>query len=235
MSGAEVALQVAILGAGMGTRLGRPFPKPLVHLSDGSTILRQQVQHLRDEFGDDCCPMVVVGFKYSPVMEEVPDLLFVYNELYDQTNTSKSLLKALLASRDGGLLWLNGDLAFDRQVLALLRPHLLRDETFVCVNAAAVGEEEVKYSLDATGHISELSKSVLGGLGEAVGINSISSRGRSTLVRHLGLCQDTDYFEQGLEMAIEKDGVRVTPVDISRFAAVEVDFPEDLARANELV
>jgi hypothetical protein len=33
----------------------------------------------------------------------------VYNERYDQTNTSKSLLRALKATGKGGVLWMNGD------------------------------------------------------------------------------------------------------------------------------
>ncbi|MFM8842493.1 MAG: phosphocholine cytidylyltransferase family protein, partial [Actinomycetota bacterium] len=41
-----------------------------------------------------------------------------------------------------------------------------------------------------------------------------------------------DYFERGLELAIERDGLKVLPVDISDLFAVEVDFQEDLDRAN---
>ena len=36
-------------------------------------------------------------------------------------------------------------------------------------------------------------------------------------------------------MAIEKDGLRVEALDISQFHIVEVDFDEDLTRANEFV
>jgi hypothetical protein len=38
-----------------------------------------------------------------------------------------------------------------------------------------------------------------------------------------------------METAIETDGVRFRPVDISQFAAVEVDFETDLHRANALL
>ena len=47
--------------------------------------------------------IAVVGFKLDLVMEAVPDAVFVYNENYDQTNTCKSLLKALRSSHDGGV------------------------------------------------------------------------------------------------------------------------------------
>ncbi len=39
-----------ILAAGMGTRLGQPFPKPLTHLQDGRSILQQQVDNLAAAF-----------------------------------------------------------------------------------------------------------------------------------------------------------------------------------------
>jgi choline kinase len=46
---------------------------------------------------------------------------------------------------------------------------------------------------------------------------------------------DDDYFERGIELAIERDGLQLVPVDISDLFAVEVDFADDLARANEHV
>jgi choline kinase len=45
---------------------------------------------------------------------------------------------------------------------------------------------------------------------------------------------DQDYFERGIELAIGNDGLKFQAVDISDLYAVEVDFPEDLDRANEL-
>jgi asparagine synthase (glutamine-hydrolysing) len=45
-------------------------------------------------------------------------------------------------------------------------------------------------------------------------------------------CAADDYFERALETAIADDGVRIRPLDISAFAAVEVDFEDDLTRAN---
>ena len=45
-------INVVILAAGLGTRLGRPHPKPLTPLSDGRSILRQQLDHIRKTFGD---------------------------------------------------------------------------------------------------------------------------------------------------------------------------------------
>ncbi|NAZ84965.1 phosphocholine cytidylyltransferase family protein [Kineococcus indalonis] len=226
--------QAVILAAGLGTRLGRPLPKSQTRLRDGRTIMQQQVENLRTVLGEDVPITVVVGFKATVIMEAQPDVLFAYNELFDSTNTSKSLLRALVTSHPGGVLWVNGDVVFDPRILQHVQPWLERDETFVCVNTAAVGEEEVKYTVDAEGFVRELSKTVVDGLGEAVGINYVSAADKAVLVEELRACADTDYFERGIETAVARRGVRVVPIDISRFDVVEVDFEEDLQRADRI-
>ncbi len=233
--GDVIELQVSILAAGMGTRLGRPFPKPLTELASGKSILAQQVDNLRSVFGKDLRITVVVGFKHDLIMERFPDVLFAYNENYDQTNTSKSLLRALGVSHVGGVLWLNGDVVFDPRILDTLRPLIETEQTFVCVNTEAVGDEEVKYNVDDRGFIRELSKTVTQPLGEAVGINYVANTDKAVLMEHLENCDDQDYFERGIETAVASAGLLVRPVDISEFYAVEVDFEGDLERANTVI
>ena len=226
--------QVIILAAGMGTRLARPLPKPLTELRDGRSIMKQQMDNLAKIFGENFRVMVVVGFKLEAIIERFPEATFVYNEMYDQTNTSKSLLKALRASNDGGALWLNGDVVFDPEVLARVAPLIESDQSFVVVNTSKVSDEEVKYTLSSDGFIDELSKKVIGGLGEAVGINFVSGKDKLALIRRLTEVDDQDYFERGIELGIASDGLRFQAVDISDLYAVEIDFAEDLDRANEL-
>lgn len=229
-----MSYQVVILAAGMGTRLARPLPKPLTELRDGRSIMQQQMDNLQRAFEGAQRVMIVVGFKLEAIIERFPEATFVYNELYDQTNTSKSLLKALKASGDGGVLWLNGDVVFDPEVLSRVKPLINASQSFVVVNTAKVSDEEVKYRLDEHGFISELSKQVVGGLGEAVGINFVAGQDKAKLVRRLAEVGDQDYFERGIELAIENDGLQFKSVDISDLYAVEVDFAEDLEKANEL-
>lgn len=226
--------QVVILAAGMGTRLARPLPKPLTELRDGRSIMKQQMDNLAIAFDDTFRVMIVVGFKLEAIIERFPEATFVYNEFYDQTNTSKSLLKALRASGDGGVLWLNGDVVFDPQVLVRVTPSMDANQSFVVVNTAKVSDEEVKYTLDSAGFIDQLSKQVQPALGEAVGINYVAAQDKAALIARLTEVDDQDYFERGIELAIESDGLKFQAVDISDLYAVEVDFPEDLDRANEL-
>ena len=217
----------------MGTRLARPLPKPLTELRDGRSIMKQQMDNLSLAFGEKFRAMIVVGFKLESIIERFPEATFVYNELYDQTNTSKSLLKALRASNDGGALWLNGDVVFDPEVLRRALGLVESDQSFVVVNTSRVSDEEVKYTLSEDGYIDQLSKKVENGLGEAVGINYVSSSDKQALINRLAEVDDQDYFERGIEVGIESDGLRFRALDISDLYAVEVDFAEDLERANE--
>ncbi|TQS46339.1 NTP transferase domain-containing protein [Cryptosporangium phraense] len=230
-----MAPQVVILAAGLGTRLGRPHPKTLTPLRDGKSILRHQLDRIDAAFGGQARVTIVVGFKMDLIMEAAPDVKYVYNEVYDQTNTCKSLLKALRLSSPGGVLWLNGDVVFVDGLLEAVAAEVEKKESFICVNTESVADEEVKYTLDGDGYVKDLSKQVReGALGEAVGINYVSADDKATLVTHLESCDDQDYFERGVETAIADAGSRYRAVDISRFGVVEVDFDADLARANEL-
>lgn len=226
-------MKIVILAAGIGSRLGNPYPKPLTRLKSGKTIMQQQIENLSGYF-DINDIMVVVGFKKDLVMEEYPDLSFIYNPDFDQTNTSKSLLRALYKCRNENVLWLNGDVVFDAKILKSLNQYIDRDESFVAVNNSSVGEEEVKYSVDKDGNINEISKQVKDAPGEAVGINFISSTDIDIFIKRLEECDNNDYFEKGLELAIEKNKINIIPVDISDFRCIEVDFKEDLDKANNL-
>jgi choline kinase len=230
-----VSTQIVILAAGMGSRLGRSLPKPLTELADGRTIMKQQFDNIHHAFGDTARVTIVVGYKLEHIIDAFPEASFVYNEQYDQTNTSKSLLRALRASAPGGVLWMNGDIVFDPKALERAAKMVEQDKSFVAVNRDSVAEEEVKYTTDAEGYIRELSKTVKNGLGEAIGINYVSRNDKAVLVRQLGRVNDQDYFERGIELAIEQDKVRFEPVNISDLYAVEIDFAEDLARANLFV
>ena len=228
----SASVQVVILAAGLGSRLGKPLPKPLTPLRDGHTILSRQVAAVRSVLGRDVPIHVVVGYLAEVLMDAAPTgVTFVHNPHYASSNTGKSLLAALEQVPAGAVLWMNGDVVFQPEVLERGLLEQQTQQTMVWVNTEAVGEEEVKYTLDGGGFVRELSKTVVGGLGEAVGINLVSAADRPLLTEHLRRCGAQDYFERGLETAIA-EGLQVRPVDISGLLAVEVDFAEDLTRAN---
>lgn len=226
-------MKIIILAAGIGSRLGNPFPKPLTPLKNGKSIMQMQTEHIASKFNIDDIS-VVVGFKKDLIMERFPELTYIYNPIFDRTNTSKSLLQALKKYRNEPVLWFNGDVVFDENLLDILLPHINDNTSFVAVNTSKVGDEEVKYTLKGA-FINKLSKTVKNALGEAVGINFISSNDIKKFITRLEECQENDYFERGLELAIEKDGIQVKAVDISAYNCMEIDFLGDLENVNNLL
>jgi len=219
--------KAVILAAGLGSRLGKPHPKALTVLASGKTILQHQLDNLERYFGRDDI-FVVVGFKNDLVMEAAPHLGFVYNEAYDRTNTSKSLLRALRKLVGNDVVWMNGDVVMDHEVLKRI---LHQPVSAVAVNTASVGEEEIKYRIAPDGWISEISKKVANGLGEAVGVNKVRAADIPVFLQHLEQCEDQAYFERAIELAAY-DGLRFYPVDVTDLVCTEIDFVEDLERAN---
>ncbi|RFN57751.1 phosphocholine cytidylyltransferase family protein [Marixanthomonas ophiurae] len=226
-------MKIVILAAGIGSRLGNPFPKPLTPLKNGKSIMQMMLENI-DKYFSEHDVYVVVGFKKNSIMENFPQMAYVYNPYFDQTNTAKSLVRALKKCKGESVLWFNGDVVFDEKLLENLKPHIEEDTSFVAVNTNFVGDEEVKYTLE-NGYIDQLSKEVKNGLGEAVGVNFISKNDLSQYIRRLEECDNNDYFERGLELLIEKDNAKVKAVDISAFNCMEIDFQEDLDNVNKFL
>ncbi|MGB1349812.1 MAG: NTP transferase domain-containing protein [Flavobacteriaceae bacterium] len=224
-------MKIVILAAGIGSRLGNPFPKPLTKLNNGKSIMEMQINNITSRFDIDDIN-VVVGFKKDLIMERFPNLTYIYNPFFDRTNTSKSLLSALKKNKNSSILWFNGDVVFDEKIFDILTKLIERNKSFVAVNTNKVGDEEVKYTLK-NGFIHELSKTVKNGIGEAVGINFISSNDIESFIKNLIKCDDNDYFEKGLELCISDDNKKIKAVDISDFNCMEIDFIEDLHEANK--
>ena len=220
-------MKAIILAAGIGSRLGKPHPKPLTELTTGETIMQRQISALSKYIGKNNI-IIVVGFKKDLIMEEFPDQMYIYNNIYDNTNTSKSLLCALNKIYDEDVLWLNGDVVFDEKVLELIIDF---NGSCMAVNTSSVAEEEVKYNVNQDGSIRQVSKIIIDGLGEAVGINKISQNHIELLKESLQNCEPQDYFERGLEFSIEK-GLKLFPLDVSNHLCIEVDFNEDLESVN---
>lgn len=223
-------MKTVILAAGIGKRFRKlDLPKPLTRLANGQSILQRQVEILSKYTSLDDL-IVVVGYRKEKVMEQQPDLLYVYNANFAEENTSKSLLKAL-RKIDEDVLWMNGDVVFHPHVLEAI---LASKKSSMVVNIGPVGDEEVKYRTNPKGKILEVSKTVAHPQGEALGLNFFTRRDLSALKLNLEKCQSQDYFEKAIEMCIEQ-GVSVSSVPVDSTECTEIDFPEDLDKANQLL
>lgn len=230
---------VVILAAGKGTRLGGSVPKPLTLLPDGETILGRQLRNIHHAF-ESVKTNIVVGFKAEQIEEAFPAEKYVHSADYDVTNTSKSLLKALLwVPKNKGVLWFNGDVVFDNDLLWYVSNRIQQGQNFLVTDTKKVSEEEVKYTLNpSSGFVTKLSKTVPLGeaLGEAVGINYINAETLPLLLNELKHVDAQDYFEKGIENIIANHGVPFEVLDISLLGlnAVEVDFSTDLSHAEKV-
>ena len=220
-------MKAIILAAGIGSRLGNSDPKPLTKLKNGESILYRQVEYLSEYIGINNI-ITIVGYKKDLIMESFPNLIYVYNNYYDTTNTSKSLLAGLHKIENEDVLWLNGDVVFEKELL----PQIIKcSKSCMAVNTNSVGEEEIKYNVFDDGNIKEVSKTVSPALGEAVGINKIISSDLSLFKGNLEKCNNQDYFEKALELSIQ-DGLKIMPVNINKYLCMEIDFLDDLEQIN---
>ena len=221
-------MKIIILAAGLGSRLGLGIPKALVPVDEQRSILDHQLAALTK-----FCPLeniyVVVGYRKEMIIDRYPDLTFVYNHRYLETNTSQSLLKALTRTVGSDTIWINGDVYFEPEVI---RRVVEFPGSCIAVNTSRVADEEVKYTVDGRGYINQISKSVKNGLGEAVGVNKIAASDQQFLLHGLLQCGDNDYFEAGVERALSQ--ISFAPVDISDLSCLEIDFQQDLANARRL-
>jgi len=224
-------MKAVILAAGIGRRLHsltKNIPKVLLPLKNGKTILDFQIESLTEVVSIDNI-FIVVGYKKEQIMDKFPNLLYVYNNKYDKTNTGKSLLQAL-KKIDDDVLWLNGDIYFDNKILEKI---ISSKTSASIVDSKACGEEEVKYDTDDNGNIKHISKQLKTPLGEALGINLIKEKDLKCFINHLERIDDNDYFEKAIESMINEDNVVVKPINIGSFFCREIDFKEDLEEVRE--
>lgn len=223
-------MKAILLMAGIGRRLGQSTPKCLLELPNVETILGRQLRILKPFFKEI---LGVVGFKKELIMEKYPDLLYVYNPFFTTTNTAKSLLFAMKRIEDDDVVWINGDVIF---IETAFRHFLLssKGDNAIAVEFKEADKEAVKFSLDDNGYIQDISKDTENGLGEAVGIYKVSKESFSKFLSFLKKCNDEDYFEKAIQMAI-RQGMKFKAIDIGINQCVEVDFTKDLNQARIMI
>ncbi len=220
-------MRVIILAAGKGRRLGLGLPKCLTPIVEGYTILDLQLHHLHRLVEQ---VTVVVGHREELVRRLYPECHFVSNAEYETTNTAFSLALALEHAGEEDVLWVNGDVVFDPQVLDRI---VARGKSALATKRCNTGDEEVKYRADTDGRLTAVSKGLTDGLGEAVGVNIVRSADLAPFRQALRECGREDYFERGVEKALAR-GAAFYAADVTDLSCIEIDFPEDLRAARRL-
>jgi len=239
MSAAPLAV---LLCAGVGSRL-RPLtddrPKSLVSVA-GEPILLRAVRKLVDHGVREL--VLATGYREDALHRALADapipVRFCPNEAYDRTQNSVSLLLCREAVAGRAFYLLDGDVLFHPEILARLDEGDA-DLAVAVERRTDMGEEEMKILVDGD-RVRAFGKGLdpRASFGESIGMARIGERASARLFDELarvhGEGRTNLYYEDVFNHLIET-GHLVKAVDIGSCPWIEVDTPEDLARAEALV
>ena len=239
-------MKTIILAAGISSRL-RPLtdkiPKCLIKLGN-KTILERTIDNLIYYGLNEM--IIVTGYLEDMIKNflksKYPNLniTYVYNEVYDSTNNIYSLWLTKKMVLGDQMLLLDSDILFDKRILALL----LNSNYANCLALRSdhqLGEEEIKLRLNDDNSIAEISKTVdlKHAVGESIGIEKFSAGFTEKLFEILDRKILTEkkvniFYEAAFQEAIDA-GEKIYAVDIGDLKCIELDFAEDIERAEKEV
>jgi len=144
---------IIIPAAGLGKRMKSRGPKPLIKITEDTTILQNQIKNIQEAF-DDHSVVLVCGFEADKLMGEAPsDFIKVENELYEDTNVARSIAIALrtMSSLERVLI-IYGDLVFNRSALEALN----YSTSSIFALGDFIGEEEVGCIINGKGNLEHM-------------------------------------------------------------------------------
>jgi L-glutamine-phosphate cytidylyltransferase len=228
-------VQALILAAGEGRRLADPLDRPKCLREVGDVpLLHHQLAALHA--ADVLDIVVVVGYKQARVRDSVGSWArFVTNERYAETN---SMYSFLLGERvlDDDLLVMNSDIFCDPRMFELL----LRAEGDALLYDSSSGDEDEQMKVHVRhGALVEMSKTLPPGRvsGENVGILRLSRETAESVASAaaalIAAGHDRGWLAEAVNFAAADHPI--TCLDVEGWPWVEIDFPEDLAKAREEV
>ena len=240
-------MKAVILAAGEGRRLApMRWDKPKCLLPCGNrTLLDNTLQSIQEHGIHEV--VIVVGYRRELVEAWVDQggrpgtprhamqYDFVVNEDYATTNTIHSLWLAHQYLNEE-ILYLNGDVWFEPSLLSLL---LQQSGSALGVEVKRCGAEEVKVLADTSGRITRIGKKLPPeeALGEFIGVGKFEHSACALLVESLRrfnevLGRRDLFFEAALHDILDRHAFMAAP--LVGLKAVEIDTPEDYARAKSL-
>jgi L-glutamine-phosphate cytidylyltransferase len=226
-------MDALILAAGRGTRLGQGCPKCLVEV-DGRSLIDRQIDALRDVGVDRIA--VVVGYRAAAVVAGLPgDVHVVENHRYATTNSLYSFMLARPASATDVLVF-NGDVLAHPAVVHALASGM---GSAIAYDSSS-GDEDEQMKLEIRdGALVAMSKALPPerSCGENLGLLRLSpAAARATFdaaERLVAAGRHGDWLASAINVAATEHVMRC--LDVSGLPWVEIDFPEDLARAHTTI
>lgn len=240
-------MRAIILAAGVGLRMQKPpeaqFPKCLLRF-DGTTLLERHLRVLEAAGVDEI--VLALGFQAGKVEEELKRLgrraEIVVNDRYDLGSVLTVHTVADAMTRGGDVLLMDADVLYDDSILHALvaNPDQPVDRLLIDRDFEA-GDEPVKLCVK-DGVPVELRKQLAAGLdydtiGESVGFFRFSEDTARRLAAIVAGYVDSGRANMPHEEAVRDlllEGGRTFDVaDVTGAPWIEIDFPNDVARATE--
>lgn len=226
-----------ILAAGHGSRMGAltaARPKALLEVA-GYPLIDRQIDALTMSGVRNIT--VVTGYKHDRLREHLGTRVsYVHNDRYAKSNSLYSLWLARDLVRKGAVV-MNSDILVSPVLIARLLGTPADDAALVD-SRSDLGAEEMKVRL-SNGFISEFSKDMPleKAHGENVGILKFSREGGARLAYHLDSLVQIGMTNAWAPLAFSALTRERPLVAVSTHGIpwTEIDFPADLARAEQLI
>ena len=232
-------MRAVILAAGVGRRLGHDKPKILLEFG-GRTLLKRHLAILAALGVHD----VVIGIGHEALAIEralgalgQTDVSTIYNPDYEQGSILTLWCVREVLTAGGPVLLMDGDVLYDRRVLEPL-VETYHADCLLADRAFEPGDEPVKIGL-VDGAPADFGKTIdpaLEAYGESVGFFRLSEGTANALVDTAGRMIEQGGSERPMEDAIAAVLRAANPPfgfeDVTGLPWIEIDFPEDVARAE---
>jgi choline kinase len=234
-------MKCIILAAGLGRRLGQDLPKCLLKFN-GKTLLERHIDNLRAGGIDEI--LIVVGYEAQAICDEIKVLgadqvSTVYNPDYEQGSVLSLWHAREYLGCGQDMLLMDGDVMYHPHILE----RLVKTDVpncFLLDRDFEMGEEPVKLCV-REGVLVEFRKQLAADLtydfaGESVGFFKFNSG----LARSLAACTEeyittgrrTEPYEEAIRDLLLESPTVFGYEDITGLAWVEIDFPQDIQRAQ---
>ena len=237
-------MKAIILSAGQGSRLGHltdDRPKCLIDFG-GRTLLDRQLDALAANGVDEA--VVVTGFRDDQVEAAIarraggPQIRTIYNPFYKVADNLGSLFIAREEIAGELLVW-NGDTLVSEALMARVVDH---DCQGICVTIdrkERYDEDDMKVITDPDGRLRAIGKRISEGVNaESIGLLAFRAGGaerfRAAIDKAMRTSEGTTIWYLRVIHHLAQNG-EVGTLDIKGEEWGEVDFPEDVAAAEELV
>ncbi|MBT3737690.1 MAG: phosphocholine cytidylyltransferase family protein [Candidatus Marinimicrobia bacterium] len=236
-------MKSVILAAGVSRRLyplTYEMPKCLMKVGD-KAILDRQLKTLQSSNISEV--IIVVGYYRELIVDYVKshyndlNVKFVINHHYFETNTAYSLRLCNDFINNEPFILMNADVLYPKEVLTRVIDS--NYNTVLAVDIKPCGREEVKVVEGEGNRIVAIGKELIedNSLGEFIGVakfsKNISSKFMNSLDRLISSGGNSDYFEAAIHPLMSEHDIYYE--DISDLPCIEIDFVEDLEKAQKLV